>query len=200
MLWIAVQIALFFLVVSLDGVTVVTKHPKQRCYRNQSVLLYTVVGQSSESYFKMVSLMIASCVNNTRTPVDVLLLAHESWSKPLKDVGFPHRVVLVDQDTFLDGLDFRNMRGSAAALKLRIFKLYPNVYKYDLVVFLDADIVVTQDVPSFIGDIDRYLCSWHRNFVSPRSPHHSLGHTLECKFYETHLRSTCLCLCELPLN
>eukprot|EP00670_Eutreptiella_braarudii_P017226 CAMPEP_0174358800 /NCGR_PEP_ID=MMETSP0811_2-20130205/44743_1 /TAXON_ID=73025 ORGANISM="Eutreptiella gymnastica-like, Strain CCMP1594" /NCGR_SAMPLE_ID=MMETSP0811_2 /ASSEMBLY_ACC=CAM_ASM_000667 /LENGTH=70 /DNA_ID=CAMNT_0015492887 /DNA_START=189 /DNA_END=398 /DNA_ORIENTATION=+ len=70
----------------------------------------------------MVSLMIASCVNNTRTPVDVLLLAHESWSKPLKDVGFPHRVVLVDQDTFLDGLDFRNMRGSAAALKLRIFK------------------------------------------------------------------------------
>ena len=79
------------------------------------------------------------------------------------------------------------MRGSAAAVKLRIFKLFPNVYNYDFVVFLDADIVVTQDVPSFIGDIDRYICSRHRNLVSPRSPHHSLGHTVECKFYETHV-------------
>ena len=106
MLWIAVQIALFFLAVSLDGVTMVTKHCKQCCYRNQSVLPYTVVGQTSESYFKMVSLMITSFVNNTRIPVDDLLLAHESWSKPLNNVGFPNRVATVDRDTFLDGLDF----------------------------------------------------------------------------------------------
>uniref|UniRef100_A0A7S4G4W6 Nucleotide-diphospho-sugar transferase domain-containing protein n=1 Tax=Eutreptiella gymnastica TaxID=73025 RepID=A0A7S4G4W6_9EUGL len=150
----AVLILVTLLANSLNGLPIVRGH-KGRCLqsKNESVLLYTVLGQASQTYYKMLDLMVAAFLNTTLHPVHVMVLAHESWRQPMLNMGFRHQVVLVNDSTYLDGKGEMFRKPMAPALKMRVFDLFPSIFKYDIVIFSDVDIVVNTDILSYVGPL-----------------------------------------------
>eukprot|EP00667_Euglena_gracilis_P007320 EG_transcript_7388 len=138
------------------------------------VLLYSTVGTFSKTYLEMLNIMTTTGAFHLGPKVDIAVFAHHSWSPVQNSVNVSH-FILLDEEAFFDmhlarpNIPTPTLPSQSSANKLRIFQLLPEAKKYDVIVMLDADIVVQANVLRLIGPICRdtlYAVS-HRVFPRP---------------------------------
>eukprot|EP00667_Euglena_gracilis_P006194 EG_transcript_6239 len=125
----------------------------------------------------MVRIMVSSTLLYLSPHVDVAVFAHPSWELYGPQINAT-LFVLLDETEFFgtqsapNGTQRPPVHFQAASNKLRILQLMPSAWKYDVIVMLDADIVVRANFLPLMGTICRdtlYTVSHHE---TPRSANH----------------------------
>ena len=118
--------------------------------RGRRVLLYTTLGSYSPEYHDMLNMMLSTFHTHVCKRARVVLIAHESWREPLRDLRSPYYVIALKNQSYAPDIPLRDQ---AAAHKLLIFDLFRATLQYDLVVLLDVDIIVTNNFLRRVGDV-----------------------------------------------
>eukprot|EP00667_Euglena_gracilis_P006347 EG_transcript_6403 len=128
--------------------------------RGPRILLYTAMGNYSAVYWEMLKIMIQTSSFHLGPHIDIAIIAHHSWTPFRHHINASHFIAL-DDEAFFDmrqewaGVPRPALPSQSAANKLRIFQLMPDLHTYDMIVMLDADIVVQANFLLLIGRICR---------------------------------------------
>eukprot|EP00667_Euglena_gracilis_P013754 EG_transcript_14202 len=112
----------------------------------------------SFEYWEMVQIMVKTSPFHLGPHIDIAIFAHHSWSQFSQSVNASH-FILLDEKAFFDmqhartGAPRPSVGSQASGNKLRIFQLMPTTQNYDVVVMLDADVMVHANFLLLIGRI-----------------------------------------------
>eukprot|EP00668_Euglena_longa_P003353 GGOE01003927.1.p1 GENE.GGOE01003927.1~~GGOE01003927.1.p1 ORF type:complete len:491 (+),score=74.09 GGOE01003927.1:45-1517(+) len=115
-------------------------------------LLYTVVGECDQRYRAMLCIMMQSALRHLGQHVQTAVIALNSCGVySSTDLAFVNHLILLNPKQFAPAQ--APIPSQASANKLRIFKFFPAVHSYDIVVYLDADIFVRANFLALLGPL-----------------------------------------------
>eukprot|EP00667_Euglena_gracilis_P008644 EG_transcript_8760 len=125
------------------------------------VLLYTTLGDYSEDYFTMFSMMVQSSLWHLGPRVKLAVFAHHSWGPALRNRSAVHHLTLLSDAMFFDdnstppGVGRPSLAGQSSGNKLRVFRLLPAITQFQVILYLDADIILKANIFRLIPSICR---------------------------------------------